>query len=81
MKKYLSIADFVVIIITIILFIVALIVKGFTRDLLLEIGVLLISTKIIMMNYKNIQFNKGILKELDDIKKIMLELKNKKNPN
>ena len=79
MKKYLSIADIVVIIITLLLFVVALIVKGFTRDLLLESGVLLVSIKIIMMNYKNIQSNKSILKELDNIKEALLELKNKKN--
>ena len=79
MKKYLSVADIVVIIITLLLFVVALIVKGFTRDLLLESGVLLVSIKIIMMNYKNIQSNKSILKELDNIKEALLELKNKKN--
>ena len=79
MKKHLSIADIVVIIITLLLFIVALFAKGFTHDLLLEAGVLLVSIKIIMMNYKNIQSNKSILKELDNIKETMLELKNKKN--
>ena len=79
MKKYLSLADIVVIIITLLLFIVALFVKGFTHDLLLEAGVLLVSIKIIMMNYKNIQSNKSILKELDNIKEALLELKNKKN--
>jgi accessory gene regulator protein AgrB len=79
MKKYLSLADIVVIIITLLLFIVALFLKGFTHDLLLEAGVLLVSIKIIMMNYKNIQSNKFILKELDDIKETLLELKNKKN--
>lgn len=78
-KKYLSLADIVVIIITLLLFIVALFVKGFTHDLLLEAGVLLVSIKIIMMNYKNIQSDKSILKELDDIKETLLELKNKKN--
>jgi len=79
MRKYLSLADIVVIMITLLLFIVALFVKGFTHDLLLEAGVLLVSIKIIMMNYKNIQSNKSILKELDDIKETLLELKNKKN--
>lgn len=80
MKKYLSLADIVVIIITLLLFIIALFAKGFTHDLLLEAGVLLVSIKIIMMNYKNIQSNKSMLKELDYIKETLLELKNKKNP-
>ncbi len=68
MKKYLPFADSSVIIITIVLFTIALFSKGFTHDLLLEAGVLLVSIKIILMNYKNISANKSILKELKDIK-------------
>ena len=79
MKKYLSLTDIVVVVITFLLFIVALFVKGLTHNILLEAGVLLVSIKIIMMNYKNIQSNKSILKELDNIKETMSELKNKMN--
>jgi hypothetical protein len=68
MKKYLPFADSSVIIITIVLFTIALFSKGFTHDLLLEAGVLLVSIKIILMNYKNISTNKSILKELKDIR-------------
>ena len=64
MKKYLSTADIVVIVVTAILFFVALFAKGLTQDLLLEIGVLLISIKIIMMNYSNKQLSKEILRKL-----------------
>ena len=64
MKKYFSTADIIVIIITIILFVAALFTKGFTKDLFLEMGVLLVSIKIIMMNYNNITKTKKILKEL-----------------
>ena len=78
MKKYLSAADLTVIAVTFILFVMALFTKGFTHDLFLEAGVLLVSIKIIMMNYKNIISNKAILKELDDIKKTLSEL-NAKN--
>jgi hypothetical protein len=39
--------------ITLVLFVAALFVKGFTHDLFLEIGVFLVSVKIIMMSYKN----------------------------
>lgn len=80
MKKYLSLADIIVIMITLLLFIIALFVKGFTKGLLLEAGVLLVSVKIIMMNYKNIQSNKSILKELDGINETLSELKNKDTP-
>ena len=68
MKKYLPFADTSVIVITIVLFVIALFTKGFTHNLLLEAGVLLVSIKIILMNYKNISANKAILKELKDIK-------------
>jgi len=79
MKKYLSLSDIIVIIVTFILFTIALFVKGLTHDILLEAGVLLVSVKLIMMNYKNIQFNKTILKELDNIKSAINENKNTKN--
>lgn len=60
-----------------ILFVAALFTKGFTHDLLLEAGVLLVSIKIIMMNYKNSLTSKEILKELNEIKETLLEMKNK----
>ncbi len=68
MKKYFSSADIIVIVITFILFAAALFTKGFTHDLLLESGVLLISVKLIMMNYKSIVSNREILRELEEIK-------------
>jgi hypothetical protein len=42
-----------VIVLTLILFAVALLIKGFTHDVLLEAGVFLISVKLIQMSYKN----------------------------
>lgn len=62
MKKYLFTADLVVIIITLVFFSVALFVNGLTQDLMLVAGVLLISGKIIMMNYSNKQINMQLLK-------------------
>jgi len=67
MKKNLSIADIVVIAITFILFAAALFTKGFTNALLLEAGVLLVSVKIIMMNFKCSQTNKQILEKLHEM--------------
>lgn len=67
MKKYLSTADIVVIAITFILFAAALFAKGFTNALLLEAGVLLVSVKIIMMNFKCSQTNKQILEKLQEL--------------
>ena len=67
MKKYFSIADALVIAVTFILFAAALFAKGFTNALLLEAGVLLVSIKIIMMNYKLSQTNKKILDKLEEM--------------
>jgi len=78
MKKYLSAADLLVIVFTFLLFAIALFTKGLTHDLLLEAGVLLVSIKIIMMNHKNIISTKVIMKELDEIKQTLIEIKKNK---
>ena len=62
-----------IIVITVILFIIALFVKGFTSQLLLEAGVLLVSIKIIMMSVRNIQNHEELKKDLDEIKKLIKE--------
>jgi hypothetical protein len=41
------------IILTLVLFIAALFVKGLTHDLLLEAGVFLVSVKLVLMSYKS----------------------------
>jgi hypothetical protein len=71
MRKYLSKTDLVVIVITFLLFTVALFTKGLSHDILLEAGVLLVSIKIILMNYKNSVSNQLIISKLDEIKEIM----------
>ncbi len=43
----------VVIVLTLVLFVVALFVKGITHELLLEAGVFLVSLKLILMSHKN----------------------------
>lgn len=77
MKKYLDLGNFLVIIITVVLFIIALFVKGFTHDLLLEAGILLVSVKIILMSYKNSIANQSLLRKLDEMKQLMDEMKNR----
>ncbi|MDD5508728.1 MAG: hypothetical protein PHD25_10475 [Bacteroidales bacterium] len=79
MKKHISTADLIIIVITVALFAIALFLKGFTHNLLLEAGVLLVSVKIIMMNYKNSVAIKNLLKELGDIKEMLSEMKNSKD--
>lgn len=73
MKKHFDTSTLIVIIITVILFIAALFTKGFSHDLFLEAGVLLISAKLILMAYKNSRNSNKIEKELKEIKDILVK--------
>ena len=66
-KHPLGLTSLVVIILTFALFVVALFVKGWTKELLLEIGVFLVSVKLILMNLKNARAVEGIEKKLDQL--------------
>jgi len=74
MRK-IGIGNSIVISLTIIVFVIALFEKGFTQEILLEIGVLLVSVKLIMMNNKIAMGNKELLKEMHEIKTAINELK------
>jgi len=71
MKKYLDFGSIFIIILTFVLFIAALFVKGLTQDLLIEAGVLLVSVKIIMMSYRNNLYITTVFKELEEIKALL----------
>jgi hypothetical protein len=72
MKKNFDMANAITIALTFILFAVALFATGFTKDLLLEAGVLLVSIKIILMGSANRNSNKEILKKLNEINERLL---------
>jgi hypothetical protein len=67
MPKYLDIWSIVVTALTLVLFVIALFVKGFTHDMLLEGGVFLISAKLILMSHKNSILAIKIRDKLDQI--------------
>lgn len=73
MIKYFDKGTILVIVITFLLFTVALFVKGFTHTLLLEAGVLLVSIKLIMMAYRNNINYRDIKKDLDEIRRLLEE--------
>lgn len=52
-QRHLDIGSRLVILVTFVLFVAALFLKGFSHDVLLEAGVFLVSVKLIMMAYKN----------------------------
>ena len=67
MNRYLDKASFATLLLTLVLFVIALFVKGFTHDLLLEAGVFLVSIKIVLAGYKNEQGNRTLIDRLDQI--------------
>ncbi len=66
-NKYLGPGAAFVIFTTLVLFIAALFVKGFTHDLLLEAAVFLVSVKLIIMTYRNSKGVEEIQSKLDKI--------------
>jgi cobalamin biosynthesis protein CobD/CbiB len=60
-----------VVVTTAALFVVALFVKGFTHDILLEAGVLLVSIKLMMMAQKNKAHYVDLKKDLSEVKDLL----------
>lgn len=53
------------------LFLLALVLKGLTHDILLEAGVFLVSTKLILMSKKNAEAESRMESRLDEIKTLL----------
>ncbi len=60
----------VVIVLTVALFILALFVKGFTKGLLVECGVLMVSIKLILMAKKTVEIEENLERRLDRIENL-----------
>jgi hypothetical protein len=67
MERKFDLGNTFIIVITFLLFAIALFTTGFTKDLLLESGVLLVSIKIIRMSSANRNSNREIIKKLNEI--------------
>lgn len=75
--KYLDLGSILIIIITFMLFVLALFFTGLTHDILLEAGVFLVSVKLIIMAYKASKSTRKIELELQEIKELIKQ--NNKN--
>lgn len=75
--KYLDLGSILIIIITFMLFVLALFFTGLTHDILLEAGVFLVSVKLIIMAYKASKIARKIELELQEIKELIKQ--NNKN--
>ena len=67
LKRHLDRASLVVIFLTFALFVAALGVKGFTHDLFLETGVLLVSVKLIISTYRLEMHTSRLEERIDDL--------------
>ena len=73
MNEHFDTGSWAIIVITFVLFAVSLVVKGLTRELLLELAVFLVSVKLIVMAYKNSKTSKEVMEELREIKEMLEE--------
>jgi len=69
--KFLDPWSTVVIILTFILFVTSLFLRGFTHDLLLEGGVFLVSLKLILMSYKHHLHSEHLERRLEAIYQLL----------
>jgi hypothetical protein len=66
-NRRLDLASLVVVLLTFVLFALALFAEGFTHDILLEAGVFLVSVKLIMMSNKISFVAKEIHQKLEEV--------------
>ncbi len=69
--KHFDAPSLLVIAVTLILFVLAVLTKGFTHDLLLEAGVFLVSVKLILMAYKSNVAAASVERKLDQIQAML----------
>lgn len=65
--RYLDPASTLILVLTLVLFSIALVVKGLKHDLFLEAGVFLVSAKLVVMAYKLAFANSVLQERLDAI--------------
>jgi hypothetical protein len=69
--KHFDFWSMVIIAMTLVLFVVALFIKGLTHELFLETGVFLVSAKLILLSYKNSVFAKSAEERLEQIQELL----------
>lgn len=60
-----------VIVITFLLFVISLFLKGLSHEILLDSAVFLVSVKLIVMSYKNKIYVQELNQQLEEIKKLV----------
>ena len=70
-RKLLDIGSWITIAVTLVLFLVALFVKGVPHDLMLEAGVFLVSVKLVIMSYRNATASDDVRAELQKLREAL----------
>jgi len=70
-RKLLDVGSWITIVVTLVLFSVALLVKGVPHDLMLEAGVFLVSVKLVIMSYKNAMASDDLKLELQRLRQAL----------
>ena len=78
MTKHFDAGSILVILVTLVLFLTALFVKGVTHDLLLEAGVFLVSVKLIIAVYKNGVMAEELRSKMEEIHSDVRRLERRK---
>ena len=76
-QRHLDIGSWLVILVTLVLFVAALFFKGFGHDLLLEAGVFLVSVKLVMMAYKSSLATRQVNDRLDGLQTILTRMESR----
>ena len=79
-RQNFDIGSVIIILTTLVLFVVALFVKGFTKDLLVEIAVFLVSVKLIMNAYKSSLANRALQEKLNEMQTTLNRIESQKRP-
>lgn len=73
-QKHFDTGSLLVILLTLTLFVAALVIKGLMHDMLLEAGVFLVSVKLVIMAYKNAVATDRLQERLDGIQAALQRL-------
>lgn len=79
LRKHFDTGSILIIVVTLSLFVSAVFAKGFTHDLLLETAIFLVSVKLIVMAYKNIDATDSLHQKLDEINEKLSQLDHANN--
>jgi hypothetical protein len=78
--RYLDPWSVAILALTLVLFVIALLVTGFTHDLLLETGVFLVSAKLVLMAYKLAVAGHYLRDKLDGIEESLRRIEESGRP-